>query len=510
MKKLINLFRIAFFANKARRNQTENERLLAQQALVKILADSKGLAMKVGQLYADTDGKNAFQELLQEVEPLPLKKILPVLNASLGFPAKDVFKKIEEAKSAASLGQVHFAELKTGEKVAIKIRYPNITSAIETELQVAGLLPEIGPVKQWGFDLKSYKINLRNNMQRELDYLSEASRQDAFSKAVNVKGLITPDVYLDLCREGVLVQSRASGVLISKVKDWPKYDQQVIGEILLTTLFKSLFVAGDVHADPHAGNVFYDYDAAGRPVVSLLDYGCTVSVSEQKRKALLKLIVACRLKQHTNPMDCFVALGFNADKLSHIQGALPLLCQYLFEPFLIDQPMDLSCWQLENNISKLLAEKRWWFRSAGPADLLLLMRAFQGLVEQLSYLNVRLNWWDVLQKTLGEGEIKRAVDFNLPVIELKDFAATACFSEQSAKLKVQVLENEKMLVSVTLPAEAAMELDQIMPEDITTLLKASADINLEKIMTHLRLNGLSPQTLFELKNGEKEYKVWLD
>ena len=510
MMKIINLLRIVLFANKIKRSQTENERLLAQQALARILADTKGLAMKVGQLQADMDGGNAFQELVTGVEPLPLKQMLPELNKSLGFPAKKVFKKIDEAVAAASLGQVHFAKLKTGEKVAIKIRYPNIADAIETELRIAGLMPDIGPVKQWGFDIKAYKIGLRNNMLRELNYLSEANRQHDFFKAVRVEGLYIPQVYHELCRESILVQSRASGVLINQIKDWPKKDKLVVGAILLTTLFKSIFVAGEVHGDPHAGNVLYDYDETGRPMVSLLDYGCTIPVSEHRRKALLKLIVACRLKQTTNPLDCFVALGFDADKLSHISGSLTLLCQYLFEPFLLEQPLNPSNWELERNIKALLGEKRWWFRSAGPADLLLLMRAFQGLVEQLSYLQVSLNWWDVLQQAVGENIIKQAIDYDLPVVTVKASEISACFSEQAETLNVQVKENSRTIVSVTLPAEAALEIENIMPEDVNELLTNSDDINLTNIVNNLRLKGLMPQMLFEFKNGEKTYKVWLE
>lgn len=510
MKKLINLLRIALFTNKLKRSQTEKERLLAQQVLARILADTKGLAMKVGQLQADTDGTNAFQELVKGVEPLPLKQMLPELNKSLGFPAKKVFKRIDEAVVAASLGQVHFAELRTGEKVAIKIRYPNITEAIETELRLAGLLPEIGPVKQWGFDIKSYKICLRNNMLRELNYLSEANRQLDFSKAVSVEGLYIPYVYHDLCREGILVQSRASGVMINQIKDWPNHDKEVVGKILLTTLFKSLFIAGEVHGDPHAGNVFYDYDETGHPIVSLLDYGCTIPISKHRRKALLKLIIACRLKQLTSPFDCFVAIGFDPDKLSHISGSLPLLCQYLFEPFLLEYPLSLTNWELEKNIKALLGEKRWWFRSAGPADLLLLMRAIQGLVEQLSYLQVSLNWWDVLKQAVGEGKIRQAMEYDLPVANVKASEILACFSEQAEKLNVQVEENGRTIVSVALPAEAVLDLEQIMPEDVNELLRKSDEIDLERIVNNLRLNGLIPQTIFEFKNDEKRYKVWLE
>ena len=509
MKRLVNLFKIGWSANKVRLSQSEAEQLLARQALVRMLADARGVSMKIGQLFADVEGNSDYQTLVEGIEPFPLKQMLPVLQKGLKKPVKKVFKSIDEAISAASLGQVHFALLKTGEKVAVKLRYPDIAEAIDTELRVAGLLPGMGPVKQWGFELEAYKSSLRNNMQRELNYRSEAERQDYFSQVVKIDGLNVPYVYKELCSESVLVQSRASGVLINEVSGWPIYDREKIGEILLKTLFKSLFVAGEVHGDPHAGNVFYDYDKDGSPVVSLLDYGCTIHISEQRRLALLKLIVACRIQQAVSPLDCFVAIGFDVDKLAHINGSLPLLCQYLFQPFLSGHAFKLSEWELEKNMTDLLGEKRWWFRSAGPADLLLLMRAFQGLVVQLQFLKVSLNWWDILQQAVGDNLIQQAAKYELPVAGIKE-QPRLCFADQASKLCVQVRNNGKLTVSVTLPAEAVLDLEQIMPEDVAELLKKSDVIDLKKILEDLRDHGLKPQVLFQLGNASKQYKVWLE
>lgn len=492
-----------------RLSQSETEQLLARQALVKMLSDARGISMKIGQLFADVEGYNDYQALVAGIEPFPLKQMLPVLQKDLKKPVKKVFKSIDEAIAAASLGQVHFACLRSGEEVAVKLRYPDIAEAIDTELRVAGLLPGVGPVKQWGFDLGAYKRSLRNNLQRELDYRSEAERQDWYSQVVKVDGLNVPYVYKDLCSESVLVQSRASGVLISEISDWPVHDREKIGKILLETLFKSLFVAGEVHGDPHAGNVYYDYDKNGSPVVSLLDYGCTIHLTEQQRLALLKLIVACRLQLSVSPLDCFVAVGFDADKLAHINGSLSLLCQYLFQPFLSDYVFKLSDWELEKNITDLLKDKRWWFRSAGPADLLLLMRAFQGLVVQLQFLKVSLDWWNILQQAVGDDLMQQAIRYELPVINIKQ-QPRLCFADQASKLCVQVRNKDKLTVSATLPAEAVMDLEMIMPEDVVELLKKSDDIDLEKILEDLRDQGLNPQVLFQLDNASKQYKVWLE
>jgi len=289
--------------------------------------------MKVGQLFAGNDGTTPFQELVEGIEPLPLKTMIPQLEAELGQKTKTVFRSIDEAIAAASLGQVHLAVLKNGDKVAVKIRYPDISDAVDAELRLVGLMPGVGPVNRWGFDLDAYKKSLRDNMHRELDYRSEAQRQDYFGRMVQVPGLRVPKVYQELCSERVLVQSRAEGVLIDKAGNWPEPDRRAIGQTLVLTLFKSLFVAGEVHGDPHPGNVFYSRDENGRPLVALLDYGCTISITEPRRLALLKAIVGCRGRSPVKPLDCFAALDFDSKKIGPHQRLVACLMPDIIPAF---------------------------------------------------------------------------------------------------------------------------------------------------------------------------------
>ncbi|MFU8787575.1 MAG: AarF/UbiB family protein [Methylobacter sp.] len=509
LKRALHFFRIGRAAKKLQRSQNETERLLAKQALAALLADARGITMKIGQLFAGTDGSTPFQPLVEGIEPLPLKTMIPLLEKELGRKAKSVFRTIEPAIAAASLGQVHLAELKNGDKVAIKIRYPDIADAIDAELGLVGLLPGVGPAKRWGFDLNAYKTCLHDNMQRELDYRSEAQRQDYFGRMVQVPGLKVPSVYLDLCTERVLVQSRAEGVLIDKIAHWPEQDRLDVGKILILTLFKSMFVAGEVHGDPHPGNIFYAYDDYGQAQVSLLDYGCTIRISEARRLALLKLIIGCRERSPTKPLECFAALGFDSNKLSYISGALPALCQLLFRPFLVNHAFDPAQWQLGKSVNELLGDYRWWFRSAGPADLFLLMRAFQGLTQQLQQLEVNVPWWPLLQQAVGTELIRQATDYKLPAIEQPTITALS-FDQQATWLCVRVNENGEQRVSVKMPAEAVLDLEHLIPEDVLAHIVASGLIDLKQLTDSLRTNGIIPQQLFVFEDGKKTYQVWLE
>ena len=508
-KRLTQLFRIGYAAKKVRFSQSETEKLLAQRALAALLADARGVSMKVGQLFASFEGNSPFQSLTNSVPALPLKVMLPVLEKSLGGSPKKVFKNIQPATAAASLGQVHLAQLKDGTPVAIKIRYPDIADAVNAELTLANLLPNVGKAKEWGFDLNVYKQTLFNTLQNELDYRSEARRQIYFREKVRVPRLEIPKVYEELSSDCVLVQTRATGVLFPEILDWSESERLLIAQTLLQTLFVSLFVAGEIHADPHCGNMFFNH-ADSDAVVTLLDFGCTISLTETRRLALLKLILACREKSAVNPLDCFVPLGFDAQKLAHIQGALPMLCQYLFLPFLSPYTFNLPAWQLEKNIVNLLGEKRWWFRSAGAADVLLLLRAFQGLTQQLEQLRVNLNWWEILQNSVGETILQQARNLHLPSVYVETASFKQLnFSQQAKELHVKITQNHSPLVSLKMPAEAALELEELIPHEVRAELAKNSAINLPSIIERLKLEGLSPQVLFETTHGEKQYRVWL-
>lgn len=497
-------------AKKLHRTQDETERLLAKKALANLFADARGITMKVGQLFAGNDGATPFQELVEGIEPLPVKAMIPVLEKELGQKVKQVFRSLEPAIAAASLGQVHLAELKNGDKVAVKIRYPDIGEAVDAELRLLGLMPGVGPVKRWGFDFDAYKKNLSDNMRRELDYRSEAERQDYFGRAVQVPGLKVPKVYLALCRERVLVQSRAEGSLIDKVGNWPDSERRALGQTLALTLFKSLFVAGEVHGDPHPGNVFYSRDGYGEPQVTLLDYGCTISVSEPRRLALLKLIVGCRERNPTKALDCFAALGFDGKKLAPISGSLPALCQILFRPFLVNHVFNTEQWQLGQGVNDLLGDYRWWFRSAGPADLFLLMRAFQGLVQQLRQLEVNLSWWSLLQQAVGQALIRQAMAFEPPTIDYGPSVKTLGFDRQASLLCVRVCEDGEQRVAVKMPAEAVLDLEHLIPEDVLARIIEARAVDFKQLADSFRVDGIVPQQLFVFEDGRKTYRVWLE
>ena len=462
IKRGAQLAKIGWNLRKTGENYSEAERALAKRHLVNLFAQSKGITMKVGQLFADDSVDNPYNQLVDSIEPLPLNTVIPEVEKALGGNIEQFFSIFKAAEHAASLGQVHYAELHDGTPVAVKVQYPDIQKAVDAELKLAGLLPGAGPVKKWGFDLSSYIDTLRANMERELDYLSEARRQQEYYQKVKVAGLVVPKVYMELCRKTILVQSWETGDKLEMITHWTIDDRLETGRILLKTLLASLFEAGLVHGDPHSGNYLFRKDKNGVPEVVLLDYGCTIPVDRTERLSLLKLIVATRSSKDISALSAFVSMGFELDKLAKIAKSLPMLARILFRPFLAEDRFRVVDWNLKKDFESLLGERRWWFRSAGPSNLFLLLRAFQGLTGQLGSLQAYIPWWKLLYEAVSLDTFAAAGQMCLPELA-SEFTEGTEINSIATTLHVKVLKNGVSKASVELPAELVLDLKNIIP-----------------------------------------------
>jgi predicted unusual protein kinase regulating ubiquinone biosynthesis (AarF/ABC1/UbiB family) len=488
------------------KSQTDTQRQHAKRALASLLEDARGIPMKVAQLLASADAKDPLSRVVRGIRPWPLDELLPSIRAALGRPIEDVFEQIDPDGHAASLGQVHRAVRVGGREVAIKVQYPDIAAHVSTELRLAGLVPGLGPVRKWGFDLDGYKQVLQANMESELDYEREAERQVRFFRDVTTKGLIVPNVHEDLRSPGLLVQDWEPGCLLDEVRTWDRRARLETGRILLETLLRSLFRAGLVHGDPHPGNFHHRLTPESGAEVVLLDFGCTVDVSTKARLALLRLILARRGEANADTLACFCAMGFSRSRLLPISDALDDVADILLEPFLTESVFDASEWQLGSRIGARLGELKWWFRAAGPPELLLLMRAFQGLVRQLEVLDARLPWYAVLRRSLDEDLMDAARSL---LLESSTDDASQAPEGRARLLKVLVAQGNVAVIDLAMPAREALDLRRIIPGDVALRIKGKG-LDLQETEERLRAGGLSPQTLISLHDGPKHYRVWLE
>jgi predicted unusual protein kinase regulating ubiquinone biosynthesis (AarF/ABC1/UbiB family) len=242
------------------------------------LALLRGPAMKFGQaLSLHTD--ILPEEILVELSKLQMEApgMHPSLaeaqfKASLGRAPADVFRSFEpDPFAAASLGQVHRAVLRDGTPVAVKIQYPEIRNAIESDfrwVRNASL-----PAQASGYLTKATLDEIERQILAETDYVREANYIDAFREGLRpLAFVVVPRVYRDISSDRVLTMSMAAGEHLEHFlarKPSQKLRDEIGARLLELFVFQK-FVVKKLHADPHWGNYLFNMDGA----ISLIDFGC--------------------------------------------------------------------------------------------------------------------------------------------------------------------------------------------------------------------------------------------
>src|SRR4051812_13678157 len=250
--------------------------------LVKQLGQLRGAAMKVGQVLSTIDFtaipesereefKATLAALRDDVPPLPFKKVRKLLEEELGGRVSDHFESFEEdAFAAASIGQVHRAVTLDGDQVAVKIQYPGVAEAVESDLRNLSLLLPLVKRLAPGLDVKALYGELRERIAEELDYEIEAQNHRAVERAFRGHPFVhVPKVYTDLSSRRVLVTDLLAGRRFEDVKALDEAERDRFGEIVFRFYFSLLQRTGRVCGDPHPGNYLLLDD--GR--VGFLDFG---------------------------------------------------------------------------------------------------------------------------------------------------------------------------------------------------------------------------------------------
>ena len=259
----------------------ERAAALAQQ-LVAQLGQMRGAAMKLGQVLSTIDftaipesERESFKETLaalrDDVEPVPFKRMRKLVESELGGKLSDSFAEFdEEAFAAASIGQVHRATTLDGRRVAVKVQYPGVAEAVETDLRnmqvLFPLIKRLAP----GLDVKALGAELRERISEELDYEIEAQNQRAVERAWRGHPFVfVPAVDTTLSSRRVLVTDLLDGKRFEEVKALPEAERDRFGEIIFRFFFTTLLRLRRCSGDPHPGN--YLLLADGK--VGFLDFG---------------------------------------------------------------------------------------------------------------------------------------------------------------------------------------------------------------------------------------------
>jgi predicted unusual protein kinase regulating ubiquinone biosynthesis (AarF/ABC1/UbiB family) len=404
-------------ANIARSDEESKEKLEQRHLetamkMVGALGQMKGAAMKLGQFasFIDTDflpdeSREIYQEQLAKLRtsapPMPWEKVEEVLLEEYeGEPVSELFAEFEqEAFAAASIGQVHRAELLDGRRVAVKIQYPGIAEALDADLRNAGTIVRLARALAPGLDAKAIAHELRERVMEELDYEYEAQNQRSFSRAYRDHPFIyVPEVVTRLSRRRVLVTELVEGLDFEQVKELPHEERSRFGEIVFRGSFGSIYHLRHFNADPHPGN--YILMADGR--IAFLDFGMTKKLDHEQIVLEQRVVDAAF---HNDPERFRSALH----ELGFIKNPSKLDAERLMEHmmavsgwFVEDREIEISPQRVMKIIESTNDPRSEYYdlmrRESMPADELMGRRMEIGVVAVLGQLRAKRNWHRIMRE----------------------------------------------------------------------------------------------------------------
>jgi predicted unusual protein kinase regulating ubiquinone biosynthesis (AarF/ABC1/UbiB family) len=251
----------------------------------------RGVYIKLGQVLSIMGGFlpqvyiKKLETLQDAVPPHPFDEIEQAFVDSLGARPEAFFERIErEPVAAASLGQVHVAYMDDGRKVAVKVLYPGIRDVVRIDLRVIHVMVR---VYKWFVPVQNIEAvhsSLVDLLRRETDYVHEAECMRRM--AANFESddhILFPEVIASVSTADVLTMTFMEGIKITRLDEIRELgvDLHKLGERLVKSFYKQVFVDRFFHADPHPGNFLVQpVEGSDDAKLVILDFGAISEVGE--------------------------------------------------------------------------------------------------------------------------------------------------------------------------------------------------------------------------------------
>lgn len=262
------------------------------------LAMMKGSALKAGQMlsvYGDYFLPKEVNEVFKKLQTQT--HYLDFDNISQNIP-NHFFNELEIERgpfAAASIGQVHLAYTKDKEKMALKIQYPNIKKAINSDMLALKLLLKGIKALPKKFDLDPFLDEVKKMMIHEMDYNKEKQSHDFFIQCLNGdERYYVPRVFDYYCSETTMATEFIDGVKVdsSLVSSLAQDVRNDLATSFFELYLREFFEFKKVQSDPHYGNYLLR-NFQGRWQWVLLDFGSVKDVSDTIGQCYQDMMRAC-------------------------------------------------------------------------------------------------------------------------------------------------------------------------------------------------------------------------
>ena len=333
--------------------------------------------VKLGQILSNRndilpkDITDELSKLQNHVKPFDENEAINIIETELGKKIDEVFDSFDmKPKASASISQVHTAILKTGEKVAIKVKRPNIEENILMDIEVIIWLSNIIEKYNEEFALMQPQkliAAFKAQLLQELDFNFEKNNTLKFARYFkDNKNIKIAKIYEEYSTKSILTMEYINGIKISDISpDDNRYDRKKLVSIGIDAVLEQIFMLGFFHADPHPGNLM----ALENNVLCFLDFGMIGFIPPNSKEAFSSLIMSISSADYLALSKSILDLCYHSDikNIDDFNMAIFVLVNKY-----IDMSLDnINIEDVFNELIEIIRE----FRLSLPSNIMLLIKS---------------------------------------------------------------------------------------------------------------------------------------
>ena len=384
------------------------------KSLAAALGKSKGPLMKVAQMvstipdFLPEEYAEELAQLQQQAPAMGWPFVKRRMRAELGAGWQEKFVKFgKEASHAASLGQVHEAELHDGRKVACKLQYPDMASAVESD--VGQLKTLLGLFKRMDGSVDPTEMvgEITDRLREELDYGREAKHMALYADMLSERSFVqTPEPIEALSTDRLLTMTWVSGEKLTAYEDASQEVRNQIAQNLFWTWWGPMMSYAVIHGDPHLGN--YQVRDGGQGL-NLLDFGCIRIFPPRFVAGVVDLYRARLAKDMQASMAAYDRWGFE-NLTEDLAEVMNVWADFIFAPLLDDRVRTIADGVSPSQYGRKEAfAVRKLLKERGPvkipAEFVFMDRAAIGLGAAYIRLNAKLNFHHLFEESIEGFEL---------------------------------------------------------------------------------------------------------
>ena len=380
--------------------------------LTQALGGLKGPLMKVAQILStipDALPKEYAQELSQLQANAPAMGwpfVKRRMASELGPDWQARFGSFEkEAARAASLGQVHRATDKAGRRLACKLQYPDMSSAVEADLKQLRLIFSLYGRYDGAIETGEIHAELAARLREELDYGREAKHLALYRRMLEGEaGVQVPDVVPALSTGRLLTMSWLEGEPIMSIAEAPQEVRNAVAMNLFRAWYRPFYGYGVIHGDPHLGN----YAVRSDQTVNLLDFGCIRVFPARFVGGVIDLYWALSRNDEALAIHAYETWGFK-NLSREVIDTLNLWARFLYAPLLDNRArriQEASTGEFGREVAeKVHGDLKRLGGVTPPREFVFMDRAAIGLGAVFMRLKADLNWYELFHDLIRDFDV---------------------------------------------------------------------------------------------------------